>query len=795
MIKNYLKTAWRNLVKNKVYSALNILGLAAGMGVAMLIGLWVYYHTSYDKFLPGYERAYKAMIKYVDNGEVRVGPATPMPLADALMKDVPGVKYVAQTDWIGNHGLVAGEKKIYLNGAMAGDDFLKIFQYPLLKGEAEKVLEDPYSIVLTESAAESLFGDDNPLDKTVRLDNQYDLKVTGVLKNLPSNSTLKFKFLVPFTFFKKNYAWVADAEGKWGNNSFQTFLTLEKNASYKQADAALKLLIKRYFPEDYAGYKSEIVIHPMSKWHLFSDFKNGIASGGFIEYIKMFSVIGILVLLIACINFMNLSTARSEKRAREVGVRKVVGSQKRDIILQFLIESLVITVIAGLLALLIVYLVLPAFNMLTSSAIRIPFENGIFWIVTIAYVTITGLLAGSRPAFYLSSFRPVKVLKGTLQVGKTASLPRKILVVLQFTCSIALIISTIIIYQQIHHAKNRSIGYDPNRLMMTDASNDLNKNYTALKDELVKTGFVAGVTRSSNPITDIWSNNDIDDWPGKRPGETLGLATIGICDANYFETMGISLKEGNNFNGNLGADSLCVILSEAAVKRMRLKEPINQAILWAGSTQRLRIIGVVKDALMRSPFSPAEPTAFIYTPGWSNTITYRLNANAKTQDAIAVITAVFNKYNPAYPYLYRFVDEAYASKFTTEVLIGKLSGLFAALAVLISCLGLFGLAAFMAQQRNKEIGIRKVLGASVSHVWLLLSKEFILLVTISCVIASPIAFYFLSEWLQKYSYRIDIGFSVFIISATAAIGITILTISYQAIKAALSNPVKSLRTE
>jgi len=795
MIKNYFKIAWRSLKNNKGYSSLNILGLATGMGVALLIGLWVYYQFSYDRFLPDYEQVYKARIRYVDNGEIQVGPATPMPLAEALLKDVPGVKYVAQTDWMGEHGLVVGEKKLYLGGAMAGSDFLKMFQYPLLKGNANNVLSDPYSIVLTESTAKSLFGDDDPISKMVRIDNQHDLKVTGVLKDIPRNSTLYFTFLVPFSFYKQNNSWVKETESNWGNNSFQTFVVLEKNVAYKQVEAGLKTLIKKYNPIAYKDYKAEIMMQPMKEWHLYTDFKNGIATGGFIEYIKMFSIIGALVLLIACINFMNLSTARSEKRAREVGVRKAVGSQRRDIIFQFLIESLVITFVAALLSVLLVHFALPAFNTLTRTTITIPYTNPIFWMVMMAYVLVTGLLAGSRPAFYLSSFKPVRVLKGTIQTGKAAALPRKILVVLQFSCSIALIISTIIIYQQVQHAKDRPTGYDANRLMMTDASSDLTRNYTALKNDLLQTGVVTDVTRSSNPITDIWSNSDIADWPGKLPGETLGLATIGVCDASYFKTLGLQIKEGRNFVDDSGTDSLSVILNEAAVKRMRLKEALNQTIVWGGSLIRMRVVGVAKDALMVSPFSPAEPTAFIFAPGWSNTVTYRLSPNVSSKEAIAKISSIFNKYNPSYPFLYRFVDEAYAAKFTLEVLIGKLAGLFAALAIFISCLGLFGLAAYMAEQRNKEIGIRKVLGASVSQVWLLLSKDFILLVSISCVIASPVAFYFLHEWLQKYDYRIGIGPGVFIISAIMAIVITIITISFQAIKAAIANPVKSLRTE
>jgi putative ABC transport system permease protein len=795
MLRNYFITAWRNLLRNKVYSLLNVMGLATGMAVALVIGLWVYYQYSFDRFLPGYEKVYTAKLRYTENGEIGVGGATPMPLAAALKKDIPGVEYVAQSDWMGPHGLVVGEKKLYISGGMVGEDFLKIFQYELLKGTAGNVLTDPYSIVLSQSTANSLFGNEVAMGKMVRIDNSHDLKVTGILADLPENATHNFRFLVPFEFYKLSNEFVKRTESNWRDNSYQTFVSLKENVDYSQVEPALNKIIKNYDPENSRIYKTNVILQPMKNWHLFSEFKNGVVSGGFIEYVKMFSIIGVLVLLIACINFMNLSTARSEKRAREVGVRKAIGSRRKDLILQFLVESVVISLIAFIISLLLVQFSLPAFNTLTRSTISIPFTNIVFWFIMLSYVLLTGLLAGSRPALYLSAFQPVKVLKGSVQMGRAATLPRKILVVLQFSCSVALIISTIIVYQQIWHAKEQPKGYDSNRLIMTDASNDLNKNYDAFKNELLQSGIVSTVTKSSNPVTEIWSNNDVSNWQGKLPGENLGLATIGVSDADYFSTLGIEFTAGINFTGNLGSDSLTVILNEAAVKRMRYKEAIGQIITWHDIPQNVKVIGVVKNALMASPYAPAQPTIFIFAPGWASTITYKLSATVKTQDALTKLAPIFNQFNPSFPYLYRFVDESYAYKFNFETLIGKLAGIFAVLAIFISCLGLFGLAAYMAEQRNKEIGIRKVLGASVSQVWVLLSKEFILLVSISCVIASTLAFYFLQGWLQRYDYRISIGPGVFIISAMLALLITVITISFQAIKAAIANPVKSLKTD
>jgi putative ABC transport system permease protein len=795
MLKNYITTAWRNITRSKGYSALNILGLATGMAVALLIGLWVYDQYSFDRFLPGYHQIYQARFKYEENGQIQTQNAVCLPLAIALKKDIPGVKYVVQTDWMGEHGLVAGDKKLYLKGAMAGSDFLKLFQYRLLKGSAATVLEDPYSIVITESTAKGLFGNQDPINKRINLDNAHELKVTGLLQDIPANSTLQFSFIVPFAYYMQANDWVRRAATAWDNSSFQIFVGLEPGVGYREVEPQLQGIAKKYVPDAYKTYHSEVFMQSMKDWHLYTDFKAGVASGGLIDYVQLFSVIGLLVLIIACINFMNLSTARSEKRAREIGIRKAVGSRRADLVIQFLIESVVLTSFAFICSLLFVTIALPGFNTLTKIEVGIPFDNGMFWLAMISYVLLTALLAGIRPAFYLSSFKPVKVLKGKILIGKEGALPRKILVVLQFSCSVALIIGTLIVFQQIQHAKDRPKGYDANRLMMTAVSADLNRNYPALKNDLLQSGIVSSVTKASSPITDIWSNNTINDWQGKGPNETLSMATIAVSDADYFKTLGMQIREGKNFTGNLGSDSLSMIINEAAAKRMRFKEPLNQAVDWGQTVQRAKVIGVVSNALMGSPFSPAVPTYFMLNPDKAAAIMYRLSPSVRISDAITTLSSIFNKYNPSYPYLYHFVDESYAAKFDLETLIGKLAGLFAGLAIFISSLGLFGLVAFIAEQRTKEIGIRKVLGASVSQVWFLLSKDFMSLVLISCLIASPISCYFLQHWLLKYEYRINIGPWVFILAALAVMTVTILTISFQAIKAALMNPVKSLRSE
>jgi len=790
MIKNYLKIAWRNILNNKVYSALNILGLASGMAVALLIALWVQYEYSFDKFIPNYGQLYQVRRNFNSNGDTLTFGSTSLKLADALRNNIPEIAHVAETDWTAPHGLVVGDKKLFPYGLQAGGDFLKMFRYPMVYGNVDVALNDPYSIVLSEKIAKALFGNENPLNKMIRVDNRDNLKVTGVMKDLPANSSLRYtNFIIPFSYMEQTQNWVKQVRtGSFGDNAFQLYAELKPGITYAQVAPKIKN-IEKVEKGSVNAMHSNVIMQPMKDWHLYGDYKNGKATDGFIQYVRIFSIIGALVLLIACINFINLSTARSEKRAREVGVRKAIGSQRKDLIFQFLTESTLVTFISFLFSLIFVQMALPAFNQLTGTVISLPYTNFGFWLAILSCVFITGLLAGAKPAFYLSSFNPVKVLKGTIQIGKSASLSRKVLVVTQFSCSIALIISTVVIYRQIQYAKDRPAGYQVSRLLTSNMNDDLIANQRVLKNELLKSGIVQSVTSASSPATEVQAHMNLDYWPGKYTGETVEMGEI-TTTADYFKTLGMQMKAGRDFSNTI-SDTANAVLNEAAVKRLRLKEPLNQIIKQNG--KQYRIIGIVKDALMNSPFANADPTMFEYGKG--DYLMYRLAPNVKTHDAIEKLVPIFTKYSPSYPFQYTFVDEEYNQKFSEEVLVGKLSGIFAALAIFISCLGLFGLAAYVAEQRNKEIGIRKVLGATVAQVWLLLSGDFILLVTISCIIASPMAFYFLQNWLQKYDYHIKIGPEVFILSAFAAIIITLFTISFQAIKAALANPVKSLRSE
>ncbi|HEY4205322.1 MAG TPA: ABC transporter permease [Puia sp.] len=530
MLRTYLRSAWRNLTRTAGYSALNILGLSIGMGVALLIGIWVFDQYSYEKFIPDHGRIYRVLRNFNNNGDTLTNATVSLKLADALRKEIPEFEYVAESDWMEEHGLMAGEKKLYVTGGMVAGDFEKMFHFPLVKGSVDAVLRDTYSIVLTQSTARALFGDADPIGKTVRFDNRDELRVTGILKDLPSNTEFDFHFLVPFSYLELTDHDAREGRiGSFQQNSYQIFAKLRQDVNTSLVAAKIRN-IEQTERGNVNAMHSYVVLHPMDRWHLYSNFQNGKDGSGFLAYVQLFAVIGILVLLIACINFINLSTARSEKRAREVGVRKAIGSSRTDLIFQFLMESFLMTFIAFLFSLILVQLALPAFNALIGHTITVPYSHPLFWMVMMAFVVITSIIAGSRPAFYLSSFQPVEVLKNVLHAGHAQSLPRKALVVLQFTCSVAFVISTIVIYRQIQSAKDRPNGYDLHRLLSTRNTLDLSRNYPALKNELLEKGIISEATTCTSPATAVWWQTDINYWPGKHPGETVEMGTLYIDD-------------------------------------------------------------------------------------------------------------------------------------------------------------------------------------------------------------------------------------------------------------------------
>ena len=791
MLTNYLKIALRNLIRNKVYSLINIGGLAVGMAVAMLIGLWVWDELNYNKYHQNYDRIAQVMDTQTFNGETATSEAVALPLADKLRTDYAGAfKRMAVVFPSFPHILAVGDKQLTQPGVWAEPDLPEMLSFDMLHGERD-ALTDPSSVLLAQSLAEALFGDADPMGKTIKLDNRTYLNVGGVFQDLPRNTTFHdTKLFLPWAKVVNDLSWVNEAKEKWDTQFWRLFVELNAPVDIDQLNARIKDIAKPYRPQN----KPEIILHPMADWHLYSEFKNGKVAGGRIEFVWLFGIIGAFVLLLACINFMNLSTARSEKRAKEVGIRKAVGSRRGQLVSQFFSESFLVVLLAFGLSLMLVTVSLDWFNQLADKQMITPWTNPYFWLVSLGFITLTGFLAGSYPALYLSGFQPVKVLTGTIRPGRFAAMPRKALVVVQFTVSITLIVGTLIVFRQIQHAKNRSVGYSRAGLITVQKNTpDLFKvSYNALRSDLLRTRAVENMFWSSSPSTETPVGNQNFDWKGKAPGSVALLQTVGVTH-DYGETMGWTLVAGRDFSRRFPSDSGSIILNETAVKRMGFARPVGEIIRWDGKPHR--ITGVVKDLVMESPYQPVQPCLFVLDYAWDNFITVRLKPGMPLRDALARTEAVFKKYNPGSPFDYKFVDQEYARKFAGEERIGKLAVVLAILAIFISSLGLFGLASFTAETRTKEIGIRKVLGASVGNLWGLLSKDFVVLVVIAFVTATPIAYYFLSNWLQKYEYRTEMSWWIFAVSGAGALVITLLTVSFQAIKAALMNPVKSLRSE
>lgn len=787
MFRNYITVTIRNLFRNGFYSTINIAGLAIGITCSILILLWVADEKSYDKFLPKADRLYQAWVNVQFDGKKSSWNSLPLPTYEGLKTADTNIKRVAVTDWGEKHLLSVGEKKIIKTAYFASEEFLEMFEYPLVQGTAALVMDDPRSIIITESTAKALFGAEDPLNKFVRVDNENELKVTGVLKDIPKNSSFEFDFLMTWKYREQVNEWVRNNNDNWGNYSFQVFTELNNPANKTAVENQIKKLIQAHGEED---LKPEIFLYPMLRWRLFSNFENGVESGGMNDYVRLFTIIAIFVLVIACINFMNLATARSERRAREVGIRKSVGSGKFELVAQFIGESTFISLIAFALAILMAQLLLPFYNDLVQKKLVIDYTSSQFWLFAVGMVLFTGLLAGSYPAFYLSSFQAVKVLKGKLAVGRGGSTPRKVLVTLQFGFSILLIIGTIVIYQQIQLVKGRQLGYTQENLIATDFTHEVKKNYKAIKLELLNTGAVEAVSRSNSEITNISSNNFLG-WPGK-PEDLRVIFTTIVTEYDYTKTMGIKVLEGRDFSEDFPSDSMAIIVNKAGLALMNLKDPLGTELPLWGKNRKL--IGVVDDVLMGSPYQPIKPM-FMVLDDWGGSVSIRLKKTNNLQGAINQVKKVFEKYSPAYPFEYRFADVEFQKKFTTINLTSRLASLFAILTIIITGLGLFGLAAFTAEQRTKEIGIRKVLGASTRGIIGLISKDFSLLVGIAFVLASPLAWWLLHNHLQTFAIRTEIGWWVFPFTGLMLLLFALTIVSTQAFRAARANPASSLRNE
>ncbi|MGC1205898.1 MAG: ABC transporter permease [Flavobacteriaceae bacterium] len=798
MLKNYFKIAFRNLIKNKVYSFINISGLAIGMAATILIGLWIVDELNYNDYFENKATIAQVYQHESNNGETDTGPAIPRPLEFALREDYKdNFKHIIMSSWEQPRYLKFGETNIYRQGNAMQEGATEMLNLQIVEGIRDG-LKEQNAIMLSESSAKDLFGSQTAIGKIVKVNNEHDLIVSGVYKDIPENNSFSdMDYLMPWKYYVTTEPWLEGAKTSWGNNSFQLFVQINENTTMETITSKI-IDVKKNASKDEAEFNPQMFLFPMEDWYLRGDFENGLQTGGRIENVWLFGIIGLFILLLACINFVNLSTARSEKRATEVGIRKSIGSQRSQLIFQFLSESFLIVFLSFVFALGVVLLFLNGFNNLASKAIVFPWTNIQFWFVSLLFVIVTSFLAGSYPALYLSSFNPVAVLKGTFKAGRYSSLPRKILVVTQFIISIALIIGTLVVMNQIQFSKDRPVGYDREGLIQIPVmSSEFIGKHETMRTQFVASGGAMSMTAMSGPTTEVWSNRSGYTWEGKPVGFQEDLAHTSV-NYDFVETLGLKLKEGRGFSREFATDSNAVILNATAVKYMNLTNPIGKYIRGSDPNTTmipLKIIGVIDDMIVQSPYTPVKQAMYVFNKGFTAFYHLRLNPEKSTSENLALIEGVFKKNFPNTPFDYQFVDEEYGAKFRLEERIASLARVFTALAIFISCLGLFGLASFVAEQRTKEIGVRKVLGASISQLWLLLSKDFITLVVIALLIASPLAYYVMGEWLQKFSYRTSVGWDVFAIACFGALIITLITVSFQAIKAATSNPVDSLRTE
>ena len=740
MLKNYFKIALRNILRSKGFSFINISGLAIGMASAVLILLWIQNEVSYDKFHTNANRLCEIFGNDKVNGEIRTGMATPEIMAPGLKNDVPELEAVSRISWGEDYLLTVGDKTLKAKGNLVDASFTSMFSFPLVSGDAKTVLSDPYSIVLTQRLSRKIFGTEDAVGKIIKVENDENYKVSGILKDLPNNTQFDFEYLLSYDHkSQKRYI-----DSDWTDVSIRTYVMLKPNTSFEAANAKIKDVIKEHSD---GRAKTEQFLYPFTQLRLYSSFVNGKADGkGLIERVRIFGIIAALILLVACINFMNLSTARSEKRAKEVGIRKVAGALKKSLVSQFLAESVFMALIAGILAIAIVQISLPAFNQLVQKQLFIDYSNLYFWLTGVGFVLFTGVLAGSYPAFFLSAFKPVAVLKGSFKKVNALVTPRKVLVVLQFTFAIGLIICTIVVNQQIQFAQERETGYNKKNLGYVFIRGDIYKNYAVIKNELLTTGIATSVSKTQAPLTQNWSSGISMNWQGKDPGTKIQINRY-TEDGDLVKTAGMQLVEGRDIDTkNYPTDSTACLISEAAVKAMGFKNPIGQIIF--DDPINWHVIGVIKDFILESPYEAIKPFMIKGPRYGGNVIHMKLNNANSTAKNLAAAEQIFKKYNASYPFEFHFTDTEYAKKFEDEQLTGKLASLFAALTIFISCMGLFGLATYMAENRIKEIGVRKILGASVISIAALLSKDFVKLVILAIVIASPVAWLVTSQWLQ-----------------------------------------------
>ncbi|RIV17256.1 ABC transporter permease [Fibrisoma montanum] len=785
MLRNYLKIAWRNIAKSKTFSFINVLGLALGMTCSLLILLWVQDERSVNRFHANGPRIYQVLENQQWTGnDISTTPATPGPLAPALVAEVPEVEKAVKITWEEERLLALGQKAYKEKGRIAGPDLFQIFTFPFLHGNAKTAILEPTSIVISEKVALKLFGKTDVLGRMIRLDNKEDRKITGVMQNIPETSSLKFDFVLPLEPFEKENQWIT----KWDNNGIRTFALLHANADVNRVNAKILDFVHQH---DKNVTTIKTFLFPFEDSYLYSKFTNGKPDGGRIDYVRLFTIVAIFILIIACINFMNLATARSAKRAKEVGIRKVVGAERSFLIGQFIGEAVLTAGMALIFAVLLIQVLLPVFNTLTEKQISIEYGNPYYWLTLLGLTLLTGIVSGSYPALFLSSLQPVKILKGTLRFKSGAVLFRQGLVVFQFALSLLLIIGTLIAGRQVDYIRTKNLGLDRENVVYMALEGDLPKRFDVFKQELLQSPGIQSVTSSGSDPLAIGNSTIGVEWKGKDPADKT-LFTQMPVSYDFINTMKIKLLDGRDFSKNVVTDSTNYLVNEEAARRMGMKSPVGQDLKFWGKSGK--IIGLMKNFHLNSLRVAIEPLILRLDTTYNSTVIIRTRPG-DIEKAIASMQALSKKHNPAYPFAYEFADESFEKQYTSETLIGKLANYFAILAIFIACLGLFGLAMFTAEQRTKEIGVRKVLGASIPSIVTLLSKDFLRLVLIAIVIATPIAWYSMSQWLQDFKYRIDIEWWMFMGAGLLAIAIALLTVSFQSIKAALMDPVKSLRTE
>ncbi|MBD1434162.1 ABC transporter permease [Sphingobacterium sp. DN00404] len=793
MIKNHFKIAWRNLLKNKGNSTINILGLALGMSISLIIGLWISSEVQYDRFYSKTDRISQVYTRDTFEGKSHTWGGTPAVLGPILKQEHPEIEEVVRTATV-DHLLHNDEKRFKASGIVSDPGFFTIFDFSFLAGNPENALLKPDAIIITESLAKKMFGHTDVIGRIVKIDTLASMAVQGVIQDIPYNSIFRGNEFFCSWDLLKITGWIVN--DNWTNYNHETYALLKEGVSLSSTNQNIANLVKNHTNNQ---VKASIYLYPANRWHLYNKSENGKMVAGTIITLRMFALIGLFILLIACINFINLSTAGAERRAKEVGVRKVVGAPKKTLIQQFLLESFLITLLAGSIALLLTAVGLPFFNTLINGDIRISDQPIVFWGLLVAVIVIATLGAGIYPAFVLSAFEPIRTLKGNLVSAKGNFRPRKVLVTLQFTISICLGICTIIISQQIRHAQNRDNGYDQNNLVYVALEGDLRKNYTIIRNELVQHGVASSVTKSLGRITGYTSNSWGYSWPNAQPEDFDVTFNIMSTDTDFGQTMGIKLVKGRDIDVYTHpSDSNAVLLNQKAVERMRLINPLGTQIIEAQGTEyetTWHVVGVIEDFILQSPYQDIEPMMVKGPASYFSYIHIRLNTANSLLSNMDQLQAILKKYNPDYPVDIHFADEAYALKFKQQKRTATLTALFSGLAIFIACLGLFGLVSFATIQRQKEIGIRKVLGASVAAIATMLSKDFLKLVVLAIIIASPIAWWIMNRWLQDFVYRIDIQWWTFFFAGVLAILIALFTVSTLAVKAARTNPVNSLRDE